>query len=250
MYLMPQQYCRKSEPPEQGARTLQTTDRRQTDGRQHSLKTITSLIIISSPLLLQLLLMALLLPEGDVFCVHPFGRLQRYVELRCVRMTTLVSHSNNASAIMRHDEVLVYVSTHRQHRRLQIITFRVSRRPREMYCGHARLCVCLCVCLSAAACPHYCTDPNVNWRSGRGCPLVVHYRADLQSVHGLRCYAYLQHNANAKRQRVHACTRSMPSLFQLLTKWLTRSNLANDKSTTQFVFVLLRFSVTHLYFLQ
>jgi len=26
------------------------------------------------------------------------------------------------------------------------ITFRVSRRPREMYCGHARLCVCVCVC--------------------------------------------------------------------------------------------------------
>ena len=24
-----------------------------------------------------------------------------------------------------------------------VITFRVSRRPREMYCGHARLCVCL-----------------------------------------------------------------------------------------------------------
>jgi len=23
----------------------------------------------------------------------------------------------------------------------------VSRRPREMYCGHARLCVCLPVCL-------------------------------------------------------------------------------------------------------
>ena len=32
---MPQKYCRKFEPPEQGARTLQTTDRRQTDGRQH-----------------------------------------------------------------------------------------------------------------------------------------------------------------------------------------------------------------------
>jgi len=27
-----------------------------------------------------------------------------------------------------------------------IITFRVSRRRREMYCGHARLCVCLSVC--------------------------------------------------------------------------------------------------------
>jgi len=31
-----------------------------------------------------------------------------------------------------------------------LVTFRVSRRPREMYCGHARLCVCL----SAAACLH------------------------------------------------------------------------------------------------
>jgi len=29
-----------------------------------------------------------------------------------------------------------------------IITFRVSRRRRETYCGHARLCVCLSVCLS------------------------------------------------------------------------------------------------------
>jgi len=31
-----------------------------------------------------------------------------------------------------------------------LITFRVSRRPREMYCGHARLCVrvCVSVCLS------------------------------------------------------------------------------------------------------
>ena len=44
------------------------------------------------------------------------------------------------------------------------------------------------VCLSAAACPHCCTDPDVTWRGGRGCPLIVHYWADLQSVHGLRCY--------------------------------------------------------------
>ena len=80
--------------------------------------------------------------------------------------------------------------------RSKFITFRMNRRRREMHCGHARLCVCLCVCvcvcmsvcLSAAACPHYCTDTDVTWRSGRGCPLVVHYWADLQSVHGLRCY--------------------------------------------------------------
>ena len=74
-----------------------------------------------------------------------------------------------------------------------VITFRVSRRRRKMYCGHARLCVCLCVCLSvslsAAACPHYCTEPDVTWGgSGRSCPLVVHYWADSQSVHRLRCY--------------------------------------------------------------
>jgi len=58
-----------------------------------------------------------------------------------------------------------------------------------MYCGHARLCVCLSVfVLSAAACPHYCTDPDVTWGSGGGWPLVVHYWADSQSVHGMRCY--------------------------------------------------------------
>jgi len=58
------------------------------------------------------------------------------------------------------------------------------------------LCVCVSVCLSAAACPHYCTDPDVTWGSGRGCPLVVHYWADLQSVHGLRCYGNITRTGN------------------------------------------------------
>ena len=65
----------------------------------------------------------------------------------------------------------------------------MSRRRRKMYCGHARLCVCVCVCLSVCVCdcvsvcvtvclstavrPHYCTDPDVTWGRGRGCPLVV-----------------------------------------------------------------------------
>jgi len=48
--------------------------------------------------------------------------------------------------------------------------------------------VCVSACLSAAACPHYCTDPDVIWGSGRGCPLAVHCWADLQSVRGLRRY--------------------------------------------------------------
>ena len=58
-----------------------------------------------------------------------------------------------------------------------------------------RVCVCVCVsvCLSAAVRPHYCTDPDVTWGRDRGCPLVVHYWADLQSGHRLRCYG---NNAN------------------------------------------------------
>jgi len=32
------------------------------------------------------------------------------------------------------------------------------------------VCVCLCVCLSAAACLHHCTDPDVTWGSGKGMP--------------------------------------------------------------------------------
>jgi len=44
------------------------------------------------------------------------------------------------------------------------------------------------VCLSAAVRPQNCTDPDVIWGRGRGCPLVVHFWADLQVVHGLRCY--------------------------------------------------------------
>jgi len=48
--------------------------------------------------------------------------------------------------------------------------------------------VYLSVCLSLAAFPQYCTDPDVTWRNGRGCPLVAHYWADLQSVHEFRCY--------------------------------------------------------------
>ena len=54
----------------------------------------------------------------------------------------------------------------------------------------------LSVCLSAAACPHYYTDPDVTWGSGRGCPLVAHYSADLQSVHGLRCYGNITRTRN------------------------------------------------------
>jgi len=52
----------------------------------------------------------------------------------------------------------------------------------------SRASVCLCVCLSAAVRPHYCTDPDVTWGVVEAAPLVVHYWADLQLGHGLRCY--------------------------------------------------------------
>jgi len=76
-----------------------------------------------------------------------------------------------------------------------IITFRVSRRRRETYCGHPRRCVCL----SAAVRPHNCTDPDVAWGSGRRCPLVVHYWADLQSGHGLHCYGNITRTRNVSK---------------------------------------------------
>jgi len=69
-----------------------------------------------------------------------------------------------------------------------VVTFRVSRSRSEMYIGHGRLCVCLCAWLSLATFPHYCMDPDVSWRNGRGFPLVVHYWTDLQSLHGFLSY--------------------------------------------------------------
>jgi len=67
--------------------------------------------------------------------------------------------------------------------------------------------VCLCVCLSAAACPRYCTDPDVTW-NGRGTPLVVHYWADLQSVYGMRCYDNI-----ARMRNVSECLYSLYAWF-------------------------------------
>ena len=59
------------------------------------------------------------------------------------------------------------------------------------------MCVCLSVCLSVAAFPHR-TDPDVT--SG----MVVRYWADLQSVHGFRCY-----NNIARTRNVSECLYSV-----------------------------------------
>ena len=69
------------------------------------------------------------------------------------------------------------------------------------------VCLCVCVCLSLATLPHYCMDPDVTRRNGRGCPLVVHYWADLQSVHGFHCYDNI-----ARTWNVSTCTCCVPGL--------------------------------------
>jgi len=48
--------------------------------------------------------------------------------------------------------------------------------------------VCVSVCLSVCGrTPTLLHGPDVTWGCGRGCPLVVHYWADLQLGHGLHC---------------------------------------------------------------
>jgi len=98
-----------------------------------------------------------------------------------------------------------------------IITFRVRSSRGEMYIGHGRLCVCL----SLAAFPHYCTDPDVTWENGRTYPLVVHYWADLQSVHEFRCYDNTAPNAKCQRVLVLALclVLNAPTLSIKKVRW-------------------------------
>jgi len=71
------------------------------------------------------------------------------------------------------------------------------------------------VCLSLAACPHYCTDPMKLGRNGMGCPLVVHYWVDLQSVHRFRCCECDNIVQNAKCQRLLVLDLCLVSVLQL-----------------------------------
>ena len=70
--------------------------------------------------------------------------------------------------------------------------------------------------------------PGRNLGNGRWCPLVVHCWADLQSVHGFRCYDNIHvckltalYNANAcsaeREMSASACTRSIAGSFCNLT---------------------------------
>jgi len=80
--------------------------------------------------------------------------------------------------------------------------------------------------VSAAVRPHYCTDPDVTWGRGKDCPLVVHYWADLQSVHA-RVALLWQHNANPSYKLA-----SMPRYNILRTLGVVRALLAGDWRVT------------------
>ena len=92
-------------------------------------------------------------------------------------------------------------------RKLGVKTFRVICRRREMYIGHARLCLSESVCLSVRRCmPTLLHGPGCSFDEWQGSPLVVHYWAGLQSVHGFRRYDNIALNAKS----ASAYTRFMP----------------------------------------
>ena len=76
--------------------------------------------------------------------------------------------------------------------------------------------------LSLAALPHYCTDPDVTWGNGRMCPLVVHYWADLQLLHGFHCDDNTAMHLFAIYARQHSgkCKMSASTCLYSLYAWL------------------------------
>jgi len=86
--------------------------------------------------------------------------------------------------------------------------------------------VCVSLCLSLAAFPHCCTDPDVSWGNGRGCPLVVHCWADLQSVHEFHCCDNIALNAKCQRVLVLALYLVIALLLLRIKKCICFAALA------------------------
>ena len=71
-------------------------------------------------------------------------------------LLTYLNVPNPSTSIYAERKLIVYIHN--------APTFHVSRRRREMYCGHPRLCVCVCVSVSVRVC-----TPTLLHR--RGCNL-------------------------------------------------------------------------------
>ena len=90
---------------------------------------------------------------------------------------------------------------------------RESQTTRNVQWSRASVCVCVSVCLSVCLSvrgriPTLLHGPWCNLEELQGCPLVVHCWAELQSVHGLRCYDNI------------ARTRNVSEYLYLLYDWL------------------------------
>jgi len=70
-----------------------------------------------------------------------------------------------------------------------------------MYSGRGHVCVCLSVPRHIPTLLH---GPGCNLGNGRGCPVVMHYWADLQLVHWFRCNDSIAPNAKCQRVLVLA----------------------------------------------
>jgi len=80
-----------------------------------------------------------------------------------------------------------------------LVTFRVSRRRREMYSGHARLSVCLCLSVPCQHAHILYGVPECNLGNSRSAPSRALFG---DFAIGARVALLWQHSANAKRQRV------------------------------------------------
>ena len=70
--------------------------------------------------------------------------------------------------------------------------------------------VCVSVCPSQHSHTTKLHGPGCNLGNGRRCPLAVHYWANLQSLHGFRCYDNIAPNAD-----VSECLYSLYAWFQI-----------------------------------
>jgi len=123
-----------------------------------------------------------------------------------------------------------------------VITFRVSRIRREMYIGHARLCLCLSVPGRILTLLH---GPGCNLGIGRGCPLVVHYWADLRSVHGFHRYDNIAPNAKCQRVLVLAHYLAVIVIIHHSVTFLLPTCFTNPSQTSHYgLFSFLRTDFT------
>jgi len=79
---------------------------------------------------------------------------------------------------------------------VKVVPFIMSRRRQEMYSGHEHLSLCLSV---RSHMPTLLHRLDVTWGNSRGCPLIVQYWVDLQSVHGFLCCDNIARTRNVSK---------------------------------------------------